>query len=333
MAGVFEIFPTVACVQQSGTWAGGLVGTWLLRTNADLLTAINQHLDVNLVLGSGKLLVGDPSAVGSHLVRFNFSLTDPIISLDGNPAISFNDLPAGFEVTSATLIVASRSSIVTAGSQLFLQQNAVDELLQAAFVGGNNDLAYQFPYDFSGPVDPTMLDILSNGYGIRTVYTGAGDVAFFDHGRITGTYDTFAFTYTLDPPDGSDVDAGNDDEGGNLITIASAPGNPLDLSHVTISVACGPITIVEQTASIFKFYLPILCNGAGPTDIMATGDGTQFSGSVSLGTLNILLTNASGIYTLVPGKTNDTLYSSLRDGTTRNVKIPNPFAKTGFIGG
>ena len=30
---------------------------------------------------------------------------------------------------------------------------------------------------------------------------------------------------------------------------------------------------------------------------------------------------------------NDTLYDTARDGTTRNVRIPDPFAKTGFIGG
>jgi hypothetical protein len=36
--------------------------------------------------------------------------------------------------------------------------------------------------------------------------------------------------------------------------------------------------------------------------------GTEFSGSVSAGTINILFADASGIYLLVKGQTNDILY-------------------------
>jgi len=54
-------------------------------------------------------------------------------------------------------------------------------------------------------------------------------------------------------------------------------------------------------------------------------------GSVPLGNFTILVANASGIYHLVDGKAEDTLYSSVRDGTTFDVKIPNPGAKTGFF--
>jgi hypothetical protein len=81
------------------------------------------------------------------------------------------------------------------------------------------------------------------------------------------------------------------------------------------------------------FSIPDSCSGAGAVSVIATGNGVQFSGSYPLGGLIILTTNASGIYTLTSGKSADTLYSSLRDGTTYDVKIPNPFAKTGFIGG
>ncbi|MET0785163.1 MAG: hypothetical protein ABWY25_00455 [Paenisporosarcina sp.] len=59
--------------------------------------------------------------------------------------------------------------------------------------------------------------------------------------------------------------------------------------------------------------------------------GTKFYGSVPLGTLNILVARASGIYRLVDGKTNDTLYATARDGTTYDVAIPTPFGKTGFF--
>jgi len=47
--------------------------------------------------------------------------------------------------------------------------------------------------------------------------------------------------------------------------------------------------------------------------------GTQFSGSVLLGTLNILYEDASGIYRFIKNKTNDTLY--FRDGFTTDVSF------------
>jgi len=59
--------------------------------------------------------------------------------------------------------------------------------------------------------------------------------------------------------------------------------------------------------------------------------GNEFTGSVPLGSFTILLAEASGIYQLVDGKEEDTLYSSERDGTTYDVKIPNPNGKTGFF--
>lgn len=74
-----------------------------------------------------------------------------------------------------------------------------------------------------------------------------------------------------------------------------------------------------------------------PTDtpeiviIVKDPTGTQFIGNVPLGNFIILVANGSGIYRLVNGKTNDTLYRSTRNGTTYDVKIPNPFGKTGFF--
>lgn len=59
--------------------------------------------------------------------------------------------------------------------------------------------------------------------------------------------------------------------------------------------------------------------------------GARFGGSVVLGNFIVVVANASGIYKFVTGKTNDTLYTADRDGTTYDVKIPNPGARTGFF--
>lgn len=59
--------------------------------------------------------------------------------------------------------------------------------------------------------------------------------------------------------------------------------------------------------------------------------GTQFSGNVPLGQFTILNADGSGLYRFVIGQRHDTLYAPDRDGTTYDVKIPNPGAKTGFF--
>jgi hypothetical protein len=56
-----------------------------------------------------------------------------------------------------------------------------------------------------------------------------------------------------------------------------------------------------------------------PVEIIVVGDGTQFSGSVSLGILYILLEDASGIYVIDENQTVDTLY--FRGGYTTDFNI------------
>ena len=56
--------------------------------------------------------------------------------------------------------------------------------------------------------------------------------------------------------------------------------------------------------------------------------GLEFNGLVPL----LAVKNMSGIYTLVPNKTNDTIYTGF-GASTVDVKKPNPMFKTGYIGG
>lgn len=57
--------------------------------------------------------------------------------------------------------------------------------------------------------------------------------------------------------------------------------------------------------------------------------GLDFGGSV--GNSLRLMGNVSGIYTLIPGQTHDRLYDRLPEQEFIDVKIPDPFVKTGFI--
>lgn len=56
--------------------------------------------------------------------------------------------------------------------------------------------------------------------------------------------------------------------------------------------------------------------------------------TITLGTLQVLVANASGVYTLQAEKTNDTLYTRSDFSTfvgTDDVAIPEPFGRTGFV--
>jgi hypothetical protein len=78
------------------------------------------------------------------------------------------------------------------------------------------------------------------------------------------------------------------------------------------------------------------CNEAQPPTVsppvvVIVVNGRQFSGSVPLGIFTIIESEGSGLYRFVIGETHDTLYTAERDGTTYDVKIPNPGGKTGFF--
>lgn len=67
-----------------------------------------------------------------------------------------------------------------------------------------------------------------------------------------------------------------------------------------------------------------------PPNVAIQGDGgLGLNGQVPL----TVLKDVSGIYTIVEGQKHDTLYDRLTGQPSINVKIPNPTAKTGYIGG
>ena len=67
-----------------------------------------------------------------------------------------------------------------------------------------------------------------------------------------------------------------------------------------------------------------------PSDIAITGDGGLIlNGQPS----TTLLKDISGIYTIIPGQTHDTLYDRQTGQTNVNVKIPDPLIRSGYIGG
>lgn len=130
---------------------------------------------------------------------------------------------------------------------------------------------------------------------------------------------------------------------GNTITGITAGaidritvGISLNANAVVYNVFCIPGDILGwnngtfMSPNCFNPYPYVTPTPGVLPDIAVMGNGgLVLNGSVPI----TLLKDISGIYTLVPGKTNDTLIDRQTGVASVDVKIPDPFAKTGFIGG
>lgn len=300
--------------------------------------------------GGGLEQLGDGLNPESGIMSAGLGIGTEFIYLDGdylNP-IGINDLPVGFTILTAQIdstvtlvaeiLAPSVNAVFGASSYLISPTIFNNEIFNGVSVIADiNPLPSNVGLFSIGLI---TVDVNTNPGGEAHALNGVGPIVGTGLAKIVGTYEIQFFQYTF-PLDGTSVEANTpnnntpETSNGTLITITSDPLDPdhLLLDELTISVTCGSVVIKTQTETLLEFWIPSSCSGNGATSITATGNGVQFSGSVSLGSLTVLTTNGSGIYVLTPGATHDTLYSSLRDGTTRNVKIPNPFIKTGFIGG
>lgn len=79
-------------------------------------------------------------------------------------------------------------------------------------------------------------------------------------------------------------------------------------------------------------YSPITPPSELPPGIYLLTDGGLILGGAA-GTPLTLLEDIGGIYTIVPGKTNDTLYDRQSGQPNIDVKIPDPTWKGGYVGG
>lgn len=134
---------------------------------------------------------------------------------------------------------------------------------------------------------------------------------------IASPDDILAVTVGEDPPEGYEL----------YSTIGSGPDFP-----------DGPTYVWWYSPDFYQFYIysPITPAVLGSTTwILVGGVPTCVNcTSVSLDEIDILVADASGIYKFDPTSKHDTLY--VREGFstfvgTEDVKIPNPFGKTGLV--
>lgn len=302
----------------TGTFrADPILGT-CSSADADILSALSHQSTAGLAVFNQHFCDGVTPCPANGLIRASTLLTNNAISLDGNPAISFFGLPAGFQLTSEVFSIFLRGNLsFGAGGHHFLQFNPLTESvslpLDTVPAGG-------LTYSFSNPDLPfvSALDLLGDGAGWR--YDTAPSFFFpsMEAWQITGSYVIISASITP-----SSVSSH---------TPVTLTGSSLDtITGITIVGSGGAIgsgIITSITPTTVKFTMPSLG--------LATGAGMlvfEFSGFAPfMLPITIILADPSGLYELIPGKTADTLYVDHSTGTM-DVAIPNPFIKTGFING
>ena len=133
------------------------------------------------------------------------------------------------------------------------------------------------------------------------------------------------FTWDLNPDKSTvilrdNVAVGSTPPGVNTFTdFVFEPG---DFLYTLRFYSYGPNAISDDSASI-----PVSFNATLPDIAIVGSGGIDFGGSAAL----VFIGDPSGIYTLIPGKTHDTLYERT-DVDSVDVKIPDPYVKTAFLG-
>lgn len=288
---------------------------------------------VAATLAQGVLADADGKYAFATAFNSSFYLNSFDWYLDGSLVpTAFASLPAGFTVGSARVVMTVPSGFETIFGNVFLRFDAFTE---SEALGASGYVAFHvspntFALYFPAIIVPTALDLNSNLMGMRYVSTGgllAQNSPTLDSLFIEGDYSIFTFQYTVSPADGTLAV-------GDTVTITSDPNDPdaLQLDELTITINNVTIIPLVVTTYLFIFVIPPFV--ADEFEIIAEGNGTQFSGSAPLATFSVLFTNGSGIYQITAGKTSDTVYDdSTVDDDTIDIKFPNPFIKTGFIGG
>lgn len=324
------------------------------NTDADLLAG--------LILNGIDFIAADLVSFGSGNITYNFDDADEVIQTDIG-TFSFDSLPAGVVLREATInfgiVSCEWPNDGGAGTYSATLTFSWGFTTPAVIVLGPSSplppdgLITAQSIDF--PVDPgitTFQDIILATIGWANVFTNSNNIitpnpAFIQtllgNGfTINGTFDIIDYQFTLDTPTPIDPSVTNpititdSPEEALLNTVTEVIINYIDEDGTPVEIIILPPFIVA-TPTLLTFLLPVL--PGSPITYTVSIVGTGFSGIVLLGTLaTIFFNGGSGIYRLVVGQKFDTCYINPTEpesalGDSVDVNIPDPFGKTGFIGG
>ncbi len=313
-----------------------MAGTFLVKSNGPFSLSANWDY-VGTTDGFWRLAFN----VGAGTCNFVFFNT---LSLDGGPEIAWSGLPVGFTIISAVIQVLNSIAHDQNGNPP--PPGGPSAILTNSFLPPS--FSYNNPPDFltsksiSLPISNIDLLTLLGSTCVISANSGTGVI---DANKVTvkgvqadkitptlssptihisGTYDIEQFQWTLENPT-TPVRVGD-----KVKILSSIPTaitdiiltitDPITKKPKTIDIPLDSNYVIFWSLTEFWFYLPIeLGTFTGLLLIDLVGDGTQFSGSVFVGSLQVLFEDASGIYSLVPSQTNDILY--FRAGYITDTKL------------
>ncbi len=309
----------------SGTVQLGGPAAWFFTGSTDPAVVLNSHLDGNQ-MGVQDLL--DGGADGIYTLRCYCDQSN--IVLDGGTPVGWTGVPVGFRVLTqlgnayiSEADTGTGHGLIPPTFQWFWQNFSFGAASNITPITDRNITSTLFAGS-----SPSLLSLFSVGFGLNFVTDyGSAGVGFrtgyvkIDFLEIKGTYDIIPNTWTLSP---TAINIGD------TVTISGLP----DPSTLTPSIQYVDNNNVVQTIAVTtpSFVVPSLPNLNPTQPITVVAAGTQFSGTVVLGTLTITIVNGAGIYTIVSGATADTYYvNSTVGNTTAQAKIGDPFIKTAFL--
>lgn len=295
-----------------GSYSAASIGTWAVVFVVDSVAEVQPFNDAN-VLAAAAATTGLFDANTKYIrlenpgdVSFLFNPSSDLI-LDGEVIDRFS-LPAGFEARIPNQSITESFS----GSPTRIFEKTATEYNNLP-IGIQRNLALLY-----GPIGREI--------------TGAGTYRFNNFHAYNGSYSIWSLTVEFERLNHRVIVS---DTGGGL---SGRTWTLVDSNQVSTAV-----TPTSQTSTEVIFDFDSFSDGS----YYLVGSGVQFasfqlggnvtitgSGGINLGgTANIVyIADSTGIYTLVPGKLNDTIYTGLADPETLEVKIPDPFIKTAYLG-
>lgn len=223
---------------------------------------------------------------------------------------------------------------LTASASITKSENLAGSQLEYIFSGINYDTFVSFFQNVSFLIAPDIFISFDVGGGPTQTDASYNGLFQFTALELIVTYNDVGASWTIE----------NDTipvKVGNKVTILGAEG--LDtISAVEFSYTDGSgahtctvplIDFLFQSPTELTVYLANCVHDfEGTVTVSVVGNGTIFSDSIPIGTLTVFFEDGSGIYQIVKGKTTDTVYDPVRDGSTVETAIPDPLGRTGYIG-
>lgn len=318
--------------------------TWDFFVGADMKAVFNSITDdTNLarkaVPGNYNVVFGANAAPDTTAIILNPGTID-------EETLAYASLPGGFTVTAVSIKLRLQVGIIGQGAAERPCKFYYNGAQVGDYINFTNTTIITHTHVVT-PVPSTLGTFFSTNYGFNCDGSGLGGNSQFDvqAAWIEGTYEIQNFSYY--------IKTSNKIVGGLPTTIIDKAA---DIAHVlegeepssdeyvfygtSEDYPSGPIYFWWQSVNFYEYYISSPYSPDSPLSSPLSSQWTKFTNgtpappdaiSGTVGILDVIVANASGVYVLQADKLNDTLYLRDSDEVTIDVKIPNPTVKIGVI--